>query len=621
MEGPRDEFKWFGEGFKGFPKRLPEDCVEYAIHIVDLKIDNDFKIRERLRDIQKTANELTKKLLKDYIWQRDNFTLELERQDDNHFLKGRTVYADCVEDEWLIVYLLCEISKAFPEAWIRVHDTDGEFLLIEAASALPKWLNPEIAENRVWINNGQLKLIPLQQSSIPKSITTKEALSILNINPSRLIHSPLIQEEAFYRLRNYPSQIRGNLHHALLPIPRKLAYILHTKPTLISSAIEAFYLRDPISMKPLQTSDANSLPFPPQDFVKTSIRFTKVGYAQLKSQTYVLPSLFEAALPKNVDSSTVSRADAGMRLTSAFNMLVCDSQNRDKKPVREIKILLDDAEEDPSVLPLKSEIAKWPQTADDESWLDVDFSAFDTELSGKAGKKGRDHPKVPSGMRDATAQENLRKMVERFEAFLNDDNAGAEGAEELEDMDFDNDEDEDDDNDGDVSNDGEDKEISFDENEFARLMREMMGLPPDSAAPEGTPEARRADDETCKIEKVGTEDEQSDEEEEIHKVMQRMEDELNEFGVLNLNPTPRNANASSHTLKGKERIIENGYMENEDNDSTGEENLDLDDIDFNLAKNLLESLKSQTGNAGPTGNMMGLMRVNMPRDEGDKCTL
>lgn len=33
----------------------------------------------------------------------------------------------------------------------RVYDTDGEFLLIEAANALPKWLNPEIADHRVCI--------------------------------------------------------------------------------------------------------------------------------------------------------------------------------------------------------------------------------------------------------------------------------------------------------------------------------------------------------------------------------------------------------------------------------------------------------------------------------------
>ena len=31
----------------------------------------------------------------------------------------------------------------------RVEDNDGEFLLIEAADYLPKWLSPETSENRV----------------------------------------------------------------------------------------------------------------------------------------------------------------------------------------------------------------------------------------------------------------------------------------------------------------------------------------------------------------------------------------------------------------------------------------------------------------------------------------
>ena len=31
----------------------------------------------------------------------------------------------------------------------RVVDDDGEFLLIEAAGSIPKWANPDTAENRV----------------------------------------------------------------------------------------------------------------------------------------------------------------------------------------------------------------------------------------------------------------------------------------------------------------------------------------------------------------------------------------------------------------------------------------------------------------------------------------
>lgn len=65
------------------------------------------------------------------------------------FLRGRTNYGDSVEDEWLIVFILRQLSQQFSDAWIRVIDTDGEFLLIEAANVLPPWLNPEVAEFRV----------------------------------------------------------------------------------------------------------------------------------------------------------------------------------------------------------------------------------------------------------------------------------------------------------------------------------------------------------------------------------------------------------------------------------------------------------------------------------------
>jgi hypothetical protein len=67
----------------------------------------------------------------------------------NMYLHGLTNYGDSVEDEWLIVFILRELSGRYPNLWIKVVDTDGEFLLIEAANALPRWLNPEIADNRV----------------------------------------------------------------------------------------------------------------------------------------------------------------------------------------------------------------------------------------------------------------------------------------------------------------------------------------------------------------------------------------------------------------------------------------------------------------------------------------
>ena len=82
------------------------------------------------------------------------------------YLHGLTNYGDSVEDEWLVVYILKELSRRFPNLWIKVVDTDGEFLLIEAANALPRWLNPEIADNRVSVLLiNQIPLNPITDTS------------------------------------------------------------------------------------------------------------------------------------------------------------------------------------------------------------------------------------------------------------------------------------------------------------------------------------------------------------------------------------------------------------------------------------------------------------------------
>ena len=46
-------------------------------------------------------------------------------------------------------------------------DNDGEFLLIEAAYSLPRWLKPELSENRVWLSGGALHLVPLPSPAAP----------------------------------------------------------------------------------------------------------------------------------------------------------------------------------------------------------------------------------------------------------------------------------------------------------------------------------------------------------------------------------------------------------------------------------------------------------------------
>lgn len=607
MDDSRDDFKWFGEGFDGFPKSLPEDCVEYTIYILDSAL-TDLERREKLRQVQNAGIKLTNQLLRDFIWQRESFKLSLEREDGRSFLRGRTNYGDSVEDEWLIVYILRELSKQFPKTWMRMADTDGQFLLIEAANALPRWLNPEIADFRVWLNNGKLLIVPLEKPGVqnvggkPEAVTLNEALKFIENQTSKLLHLPSVEAEAFYRLQRYPKQVSDSLHHALLTIPRKLAYILHEDAAYISAAVEAFYLRDPIALRPLQASNPTGLQFPPTDLVVMSVKFTKVGYAQLKSQQFAAPmSWADYASAKNAKSK--GRAEMGMKATCGFEMLMCDPQNQDKKVVREIAMLLEDIRTGQDELPTDAEIKEWELREDDEAWLDINFEDFNKELGGN---RGPDVPKRNDGFGDKGAQENLRKMVARFEDFLNDDAAGADGAEFLEDMD--NDDEEDSTSSDDSGDEGEDKDISFDEDAFANMMREMMGMPPIAEGHIATPNVSAHEDERVLSVSSDEEDDKG-----VHQAMQDIEKELREAGALNLNPKQE-----AESPESQRRAVEGGSNNGQSKPLMEAEDASEDEdagIDFNLAKNMLESFKSQGGASGPGGNMMTLMGMTLPRDE------
>lgn len=91
-----------------------------------------------------------------YVWQRDGFCLFRSSEmsppwkewNQMPCLWGCMQYGDSVEEEWFATTLLFKITKAFPSILARVWDDDGEFLLIEAALVLPKWITPETAKNR-----------------------------------------------------------------------------------------------------------------------------------------------------------------------------------------------------------------------------------------------------------------------------------------------------------------------------------------------------------------------------------------------------------------------------------------------------------------------------------------
>ncbi|KAH8150290.1 uncharacterized protein LAJ45_05501 [Morchella importuna] len=520
--------------FQGIPNRtLPDDCMEYTLFLPSL-LTSPLSAKARLETIQPLAKELAAKWSEGYIWQREGVW-------------------DAVDDEWFVVWMLRELSARFADLWIRVYDTDGEFLLIEAANALPKWLNPEIADHRVWINSTRLLIVPLSAVPSPTTTTTTrtapisrpltltEALSTLHTYTTTipplptLTHIRLVEEESFYRTTRYPSAAAHNTHHALTTLPRPLAHLLHMHPATIAAAVEAFYLRDPISLKSLTPMTH----FPPTDPVTVSTKFTKTLYAQLKAQSFTPPP--SACFPPST-TTTNNALDIGTKLTSGFEMLLSDAtapQLLSPSRQRTISTIRTFLASPPTPPPTDAEIAAtWPTTADSEEWLDVDYAHG---VEG-AEVEGDDEMDVDDEL-----------------------NSGDDDEEE-------------DDEEGE-----EDREVSFDEREFERMMREMMGMPVSTLERERAAEA-----------------EDDGEEAEIRKVMRQVEAELREAGAL-------------ETSLPKLRVKE---VDNEDAEEE-EDNAELD-IDYALAANMLESFKGQGGLAGPGGNLLARMGMGLPpRDEGD----
>ncbi|POS76631.1 hypothetical protein DHEL01_v204968 [Diaporthe helianthi] len=599
-----------GDGnFEGFERCLPDNCVEYMLFVIDGKLQRQqHEVFSRLDTVRKAAAQLSSRLTSDYIWQRDAFHVDLKNDKGLVYLHGITNYGDSVEDEWLIVYLLRELTKQFPDLWVHVSDSDGEFLLVEAANVLPKWLSPENDANRAWIHAGQMRIIPLapKGGAQPRTITLPQAVSTLQSASQTLVYSPFVEAEAFYRLEKYPAQIQDSIHYAMVSVPRRLAYLIHQAPKSVAPAVEAFYLRDPIAMKPLMSSSGVSLVFPPRDFVDVSVKFTKVLYAQLKSQVFPPPpswvDVFSSSEKRAASSGSDEIArdkhamlELGMKATCGFEMLASSAAKSNNRTVREIALLLEDlAEDGDSVLPTDADIASWENCSrnDDDSWMDINFEDFERELKGKAAAS------KTGTVGDAGAPADLRKIVSRFEAFLNDDKAGPDGAEHDE-MDVD-----DDDDDEDEDTDSEDHEISFDEEEFARMMREMMGLPADASKSTYMSSGKSFD---AGLQKTTREDE------EIRQLSEQMEAELKEYGALSLDPGAEKPRALKG--KGKEKEVSEIAVSREFEDESGDEEVD---IDYNLAKNILESFKGQAGMVGPVGTMLAGMGIQLPRDEGEE---
>lgn len=226
------------------------------------------------------------------------------------------------------MWLLFEITREFGLV-ATVRDYDGEFLLIEAAAALPAWMEPETTENRVLISNGRLHIVrpPLSPREVGKYPTGKlslaQALDCVRNDSLDTLAPADVEAAVLARISGYPNRMKENTHRSLCYVPRKVAELLAREPGLVTPAVEAFYSRDPISSRPTSKMER----FDPSTCVPVTVRFTRLAYAQLVSQQFYPPKPFLPFIPPPTDPSYLAW-QAGVKLACGFEILAAEPRWR-----------------------------------------------------------------------------------------------------------------------------------------------------------------------------------------------------------------------------------------------------------------------------------------------------
>ncbi|CAG8549050.1 2322_t:CDS:10 [Ambispora leptoticha] len=314
------------------PPAVSEDCVYYSLYFTfpeSFSQEQKEQEQQQYKYLQETNTIILSELqpfLKNYLWQKDPFQLRIARKEERaadqlpyYFLTGQTRFGDCIEDEWFIVSLLQKISLKFSDVVIRVSDNDGEFLLIESALQLPNWLDPSNDQNRVFIYQGNLHIIPVNETFKSK-LCLEEGANIVRNNPQITKADEAIQKIVFSRIAEYPQKATQSIHYARAHIPKAIAHILYHRPQLVAAAVEAFYTRDPLAMKACYKMER----FPPSTSITTIVKMTKTLYAQLVNQRFHPPKPFKLPTPSE-NAKAYKAAELGMKLACGFEILCNDS--------------------------------------------------------------------------------------------------------------------------------------------------------------------------------------------------------------------------------------------------------------------------------------------------------
>ncbi|KAK9713150.1 hypothetical protein RND81_06G006900 [Saponaria officinalis] len=585
-----------------------------------------------------------------YLWQHQPFSLSLSTASTTApHLHGHLRYGDNIDDEWFTVFLLFQISRDFPDLCIRVWDSDGDFLLIEAAFHLPRWLNPENSENRVFIRRGEVHIVP--KKVFPVSPGLEEAVRAVVDLPEVTRASDDVQSAILRRVSEFPEKAKRNVHCVRVRVPVSVAQVLRQEPCSISLAVEGFYDRDIDSMNYAAKMEKFLPKGREEELCLISVKMSRAMYAQLVQQKFQAPKCYPMPpMPPKTDQSTYMEAELGMKIACGFEMIYQHKKKageegkgstweafRDSLETsgyfngllpgsKEYKRLMENAEESYKKSALRhgvSELLSAPvkhiddilalphsiddfksqevPSSDDDSWLyggEEELNSILTERQRemelyeekkKRKQKGKD--KVNDGESSVPAENDidLGDIAKSMKAFMHKVSS-YKGAEVPEDRDL--------------------KDVEFDMDRFMKELEAATGIP------------AGGDDGSDDVEEGSSSDMDFDESEDGSDMEDEPEDnsKMKQENFMHAYSDVLNEELKSTTLKKSfVRADDHSLKKNEGLPATGEEEMDEDftpiDVDVNLVKSLLDSFSSQQGLPGPASNLLGLMGKQLPVDD------
>ncbi|XP_076981046.1 protein ecdysoneless homolog isoform X2 [Tamandua tetradactyla] len=621
-----------------------EDTVEYRLFLIPDELMDPEEHKEILQKYVERIMTQFAPVLVPYIWQNQPFNLKYKPGKGGvpAHMFGMTKFGDNIEDEWFIVYLIKQITKEFPDLVASIEDNDGEFLLIEAANFLPKWLDPDNSANRVFFYHGELCIIPAPRkpgavSWLPTTpLTIPQALNIISTHPEEILASESIRAAVNRRIRAYPEKIQASLHRAHCFLPAGIVAVLKQRPRLVAAAVQAFYLRDPIDLRACRIFKT----FLPETRIMTSVTFTKCLYAQLVQQRFVPDRRSGYKLPP--PSHPQYRAhELGMKLAHGFEILCSkcslhfpdskkslvttsplwadflDSlkkndffkgmiegsiQYRDRlemaknyfqlsvnrpesclavSPGEEILTLLQTIPFD--MEELKKEEASLPPE-DDDHWLDLSPDQLNQLLQEAAGKN--ESEPIP---KEEKQNYDLTQVSESMKAFISkvSTHKGAE-----------------------LPQDPSEAPITFDADSFLNYFDKILGPRPHESDSDDLEEEDfecldSDDDLNLEAQEPGERASLKGTLDNLKSYMAQMDQELAHTSI----------GKSFTTRKQMEPLFQTASNSSDEEDSgTGESVMAPVDVDLNLVSNILESYSSQAGLAGPASNLLQSMGVHLPHN-------